>query len=359
MATLESTPEMVSYVRTAMALPIMFFAIPAGVLADRVDRRKLLLFTQVAMLATTTVLSALTFSSSITSWGLLALTFLIGVAATLHIPTWQATIPELVPRSEMPRAIALGSMSFNLARAVGPVAGGFLIAKLNTWSAFALNACSFLGVILILIFWRRPQRESSRGLSFSMSMYQGVRYTIRKPRLRNVMVGVTLFIVPASCFWALLPLVAKQRLGWGADGLGFLVASFGVGAVLAAQVLPYFQSRFGMDRTIAGAMLTASIGILGMSQSSTGWINLVSTVVLGGSWMITLTTLNSAAQMQLPNRMRARGMSCYLTMIAISMAPGSALWGKLAGWSSIPTAQTIAAATLMVTAAISLTQRVE
>lgn len=362
MATLDSSPEMVASVRTAMALPIVFLAIPAGVLADRMDRRQLLLITQFLMLCTTATLAALTFSGLITAWMLLGLTSLMGIALVLHVPTWQATIPELVPRNEMPRAIALGSVSFNLARAVGPAVGGVLIAMLGVWCAFAINAISFAGVISVLIFWRREKTESTRGLSFGLSLYQGLRYVKRSPSLRNVMMGVALFIVPGSALWALLPLVAKQQLGWGADGFGWMVACVGVGAVVAAQVLPHLQEKLGTDRAVAAAMALFATGLLTLSQctnSADAWVPFqvivtIAMLTMGAGWMIALTTLNATAQMSLPSRMRARGMGCYLTAMAISMSIGSVIWGQVAGMVGLPSAQAIAAATVIVTAAISL-----
>ncbi len=354
MSTLDSSPEMVSAVRTAMAAPIMLLALPAGVLADRFDRRRLLIITQLLLFATASTLGALTYAGAITSWTLLALTAVMGIGWVIHVPTWQASIPELVPRKQLPRAVALGSVSFNLARAAGPAVGGFLIAILGTWIAFAINAMSFAGVLAVLVCWRRENTESSRGLSFRLSLLQGVRYVAGKPSIRHALLGVCLFVVPGSAFWALLPLVAKENLGWGADGFGLLVASFGAGAVIAAWMLPRLQARLGTDRTVAGAMLVFAGGLGVIAISSNGSIVTAATLVMGGGWMITLTTLNATAQVSLPNRMRARGMSCYVTAIAVSMSLGSLLWGNVAGGSDLATAQTIAAATMVVTAAISL-----
>jgi MFS family permease len=337
-----------------MATPIVLLAIPAGVLADRIDRRKLLILTQLVMFATTATLATMTYAEVVTAWMLLLLTVVMGMALVLHVPTWQASIPELVPRREMSRAVALGSVSFNLARAIGPAVGGLLIATIGNWTPFAVNALSFGGVIAVLACWKRESKESSRGLSFGMSLYQGVRYVAKTRSMRHVMFGVGLFIVPGSALWALLPLVAKQRLNWDADGFGLLVACVGGGALLASQVLPRLQLRFGSDRTVAGAMLVFSLGMFVMSQSKVGWLVATATIVMGAGWMTTLTTLNATAQVTLPSRMRARGMSCYLTAMALSMSAGSFIWGQVAGWTSLPTAQSIAAATLVMTTAISL-----
>ena len=353
MTNLDSSPEMVAAVRTAMSLPIVVLAIPAGVIADRFDRRRLLILTQMVLFCTTAMLAALTFQQRITPWSLLGLTFLIGLGMVIHIPTWQASTPELVPKHQIGRAVALGSMSFNLARAVGPALAGLLIALAGIWIAFAVNALSFAAVLVALLFWKRNRTESSAGLSFRVSLYQGVRYVVRNPRMRNVMIGVLLFVVPGSALWSLLPLVARQQLGWDADGFGLLVTTIGLGAVVAAQTLPYWQRRLGIVSTRSLAMIVFAIGLGVIGSTASGWVALGAALIMGGGWMITLTTLNATAQVTLPRRMRARGMSCYLTTIAISMSVGPMIWGQIAEYYSPGTAQVIAAATLVVTAAIS------
>jgi len=354
MTSLDSTPPMVAAVRTAMSLPIVLLAIPAGVLADRIDRRRLLLFTQCLMFSTTLALAALTMAGVITPWMLLSLTVVMGLGMVVHVPTWQAAIPELVPRSQIPRAVALGSVSFNLARAAGPAVGGVLIAAMGVWIAFAVNAVSFAGVFVVLLVWRRKQVESTRGLSFRTSTYQGIRYVVRDLQMRHAVIGVFLFVLPASVFWSLLPLYAREHLGWDANGFGFLVALVGLGAVLAASILPRLRRRFGSDRTVMAAMLVFAVGLMALAQFRQTWVIALATTAMGSGWMMTLTTLNATAQVTLPRRMRARGMGCYLTVLAISMSLGSLIWGQLAGATDLITAQTIAAVTLMITAAVSL-----
>lgn len=358
MTELDASPQMVSGVRTAMATPIVLLAIPAGVLADRVDRRGLLLSTQLLMLLSAASLAVLTAAGAMTSWLLLALTFVIGLGLTLHVPTWQATIPELVPRPQLSRAIALGSISFNLARSAGPAIAGVLVAITGAWIAFSFNAISFAGVIVVLLFWRRERRESTRGLSFRLSLYQGLRYVYRNVEMRHVLIRVVLFIVPASALWGLLPLVARERLQWGADGFGILVTCVGAGALFAARYLSAIQRRLGSDWTIGFAMTIFACGLALMASSGQRWVVAMATLVMGCGWMIALTTLNTAAQITLHNRMRARGMSCYLTAMALSMSTGSFMWGSVAESIGIGRAQKIAAVTVLVTAAIGMYFRV-
>ena len=354
MTNLDSSPEMVAAVRTCMSLPIVLLAIPAGVLADRIDRRRLLLMTQWLMLGTTATLATLTATDQITPWLLLSLTAVMGFGLVIHVPTWQASVPELVPKRQIARAVALGSVSFNLARAAGPAVGGVLIAATGVWIAFAVNAISFAGVLAVLVGWRRDQVESSRGLSFGKSLYQGIRFVIRDSTIRSAMIGVFLFVLPASVFWSLLPLYVRQELGWDADGFGLLVAMVGLGAVIAASVLPRVRRRFGTDLTVMLAMSLFAAGLLVLAHRREPALIITATIIMGSGWMMTLTSLNATAQVSLPTRMRARGMGCYLTAMALSMSIGSVFWGQLAGAMGIANTQNIAAVALVVTAAISL-----
>ncbi|MEL6106363.1 MAG: MFS transporter [Planctomycetota bacterium] len=359
MTELDASPQMVSSVRTAMAMPIVVLAIPAGVLADRVDRRRLLLATQTLMLLTTGIMAGMTATGVITSWSLLAMTFVMGIGLTLHAPTWQASIPELVPRVQLSRAIALGSISFNLARAVGPALAGLLVALTGCWIAFSINAISFAGVILVLAFWRRDRSESSRGLSFAISLYQGLRFVRRTRPMRNVLIRLASFVLPASAFWSLLPLVARERLSWGADGFGILVTCVGTGAVIAARFLPKMHAGSGVNWTASHATALVALSMSVMSLSTDRIIVSVAALVLGCGWMMTLTTFNTCAQVVLPSRLKARGMGCYLTAFAIAMSCGSALWGWTAHAIGIGGAQQIAAAALVAAAIVGLALRID
>jgi predicted MFS family arabinose efflux permease len=285
---------------------------------------------------------------------LLAFTFVMGLGTVLHVLIWQSTIPELVPIAQLPRAVALGSISFNLARAIGPALGGLLIALAGVWIAFAVNALSFACVLVVLLGWRREQTESPLGMAYREALLQGFQFVRRQPTMINVLLGVVLFLLPATAMWSLLPLIARQHLGWEADGYGLLVASIGIGAVFAARILHTLHRKIGRDWTVALAMTVFAIGLFVIGATTTGAIVLTSTFMMGGAWMMTLTTLNATAQMTLPNHLRARGMGCYLTVMAISMSVGALVWGQVAGWIGLVPTQWFAAATLVVTAAISL-----
>ncbi|MEM8669814.1 MAG: MFS transporter [Planctomycetota bacterium] len=352
MTGLDSSPEMVAAVRLALSAPTMLLAIPAGVLADRVDRRRLLIMTQILLLITTSTLATLTLQGLITSWLLLGLTTVMGVGTVLYVLGWQSTVPALVPPKQISRAVALGSMSFNLARSVGPAIGGVLIAIAGAWIAFAVNALSFAIVLVVVIRWKREETESSQGLSFGQSMSEGMRFVAKNRTMRHVLLGVLAFLIPATSLWALLPLVVREQLEWTAQGFGLLVTMIGLGAVMAARVLHSLHHWLGRDRTVTCAMTAFAFGLAMLGISRTAWLAIPATVLIGGAWMIVLTTLNATAQMTLPNQLRARGMGYYMTMMALSMSIGAILWGQIAGSIGLTTTLLLAAGSLPISAGI-------
>jgi predicted MFS family arabinose efflux permease len=354
MSVLDDTPAMVSAVRVAMSLPILLLAIPAGALADRVDRRRLLIGIQCVLMTTTAMLSLLTYTELITPASLLTLTIIMGLGMVVHVPTWQASLPELVPREQIPQAVALGSISFNLARSVGPALGGILIAAYGTWLAFAVNSLSFAMVVFALFRWKREPVEISRVESYRASMVSGVRLILRDHVMRNVLVRVVLFVLPASALWSLMPLIAREQLNWDSRGYGYLVGAVGIGAVLAAFILPRVRRTIGLDQTVFSSMCLFASGLAVTSITSNRIAGLLSMFCMGAGWMMTLTTLNSTAQVTLPNSVRARGMACYLSAMAAGMALGAWSWGLVASLYSPAIAELLAAGLLPIHAIIGL-----
>ncbi|QDS92960.1 enterobactin exporter EntS [Roseimaritima multifibrata] len=346
MTDLSDSPLLVSAVRTSMSLPILLLALPAGVLADRIDRRRLLIGTQFLMLVVAASMAFLTWTNQVHPAGLLGLTTLMGLGMVLHVPTWQACTPELVPRRLLPQAVSLGSISFNLARSVGPAIGGFLIGVWGPWSAFAMNAVSFAGVLFVLLTWKRETTEQHFGKSFSQSMMEGLRFALHERIMRNVLLRVFLFVLPASALWSQLPLLARFQLQWDSRGYGLMVCGLGVGAVLAAFSIDRLRYRFGSDRLLAGAMLLFSVFLALLAACTEQLPALLLMLPMGACWMIVLTTLNATAQMTLPQPLRARGMACYLTSLALAMSAGSMIWGQVAELGS-PAVSLVVAAGLM------------
>lgn len=335
MTTLDGSPQMVSAVRTVASLPIVLFAIPAGALSDRIDRRRLMFFVQCLMMVSTAALAWLTYMQWITPVGLLFLTFLMGIGVVIHVPTWQASIPEIVTRRHLPQAIALGSISFNLARSVGPAVGGLLIAGIGIWATFTVNALSFAVVLAAVACWRRTQVTPPPRESFLRSMADGVRLVTDRGPMQRVLLRVFLFVLPASSLWALMPLVVRQQLNWDARGYGYMVGAIGLGAVLAALWMPRLRSRIGVEWTLVAAIGCYVVGLAGLSLTGHWAVGLAVSLLVGVGWMAAMTTLNSCAQFALLDRMRARGMSCYLSALSVGMAVGGVVWGRVAeAWST-------------------------
>lgn len=354
MTTLNSAPEMVAAVRVAMAVPMMLTAIPAGVIADRIDRRKILIATQCVLLMTASTLATLTLTGSMTSWLLLVLTFVSGIAMVFHVLTWQSAIPELIPRSQLSRAVSLGSISFNLARSVGPALGGLLIALIGIWSAFAFNALSFAGVLFVLFRWKRTANDSRIHPDVMKSLKEGLRFVVAQRSMRNTLIRLSLFVIPAASLWSLLPLVARGQLQWQERGFGLMVTTMGVGAVLAASQLHRIHLHFGMNRTLCLSTLTYAAVLAAISFTTNGLVALGLLLVMGSCWMITLTTFNTEAQMTLNHAIRARGMSCYYATMAMSMAVGSLIWGQVGGAIRVAPAILVAAAVMGLSSVIAM-----
>jgi MFS family permease len=349
MTSLAPTPLWVSLVQAASSLPFFLLALPAGALADVVDRRRLLLFA-VAWLATAALaLGALTLAGRVTPGALLAFTFAIGVGSAFVAPALLAIVPELVPRAEIPVAVSLNGISMNLARAAGPALGGVVVAAAGVAATFLANAASYGGVVAAIARWRRPAREGRLPPEDLIgAMRAGLRYVRHSRPLQVVLARVAAFVLPASAVWALLPLHARQELDLGPAGYGLLLGFFGTGAVVAGLVLPGVRSRLGAQRltTVAavgyGAAMIALGALPGLPAAA------AALVVAGAGWLALLTTLSAAAQLTLPAWVRARGLSVYLLVLFGGLALGSALWGVAAETAGVPRTFEIAGAAVLV-----------
>jgi MFS family permease len=354
MVTLNPSPVMVALVQAATSLPAFFLSLPAGALADIVDRRRYLIAAQFWMLSCAALLGALTLAGSISAWGLLALTFALACGAAMMTPAWAATVPELVPREELAAAIALNSTSVNVARAIGPAVAGVLVAAAGPAVAFLLNACSFVGVIVVLSRWRRARTTREAPEPFFGAMRAGLRYARTAPRLRAVMVRGFTFFICGSAMWALLPLVARQ-VGGGARTYGLLLTGIGTGAVCAALTLPPLRARWSRDRLVQAASILLAVTMSVLAHAHTLYALVPAMLFTGVAWLTVLSSLHVSAQTAVPGWVRARALSIYLIMLSMGMSAGSALWGAIASRSSVSIALTTAALGSLI--AIVLTRR--
>jgi predicted MFS family arabinose efflux permease len=340
---------MVALMQTVTSLPFFLLALPAGALADMMDRRRLLLLTQGWMLAVAAVLGLLTLAGTITPWGLLTLTFLLGLGAAMNTPAWQAITSDLVARPELPAAVALSGVGINLARAVGPALGGFIVAATAPGAVFLLNAASFLGIMVTLYRWHALPRQSALPAERMLeAMWAGMRYVRHAPVLSAVLMRIVVFISCGSALWALLPLVARSEMGLSAIGYGLLLGCLGMGAIVGAAILPSLRRRFLVEPLVVGATVVFAAATLALAHLR-GLVSLCAAMMAGGmAWTTLMSSLNATVQLVLPAWVRARGLAMFMLVFMGGMATGSALWGAAAARLGTPAALTAAAVGLFI-----------
>ncbi|HKK07335.1 MAG TPA: MFS transporter, partial [Gemmatimonadota bacterium] len=360
MTELAPSPLMVALVQAATGLSMFLVILPAGVLADVLDRRRVLLGAEVWMLAVAGVLGVLTLGGWTTPWVLLGLTLLLGFGDALAEPAWTAVIPELVPREELPAAIVLGGLGVNIAQAVGPALGGVIVAGAGAGAAFLLNAVSFLGLVVVVARWRRPHEASELPAErLASAMRTGMRYVRHTPQMVSVLVRLGLFIVAGSALWALLPLIARTRMGLSAAGYGLVVTCFGAGAVGAAVARRRLRVHLSVDLLVTASTGLYAAALAGLGLASRLPVFLAAAAVAGAAWLLLLSTYNTAAQTVLPSWVRARGMSVYVLVFFAGMTVGSVLWGAVAEHAGLTAAMVAAGVATAAGAALRARFRIE
>jgi MFS family permease len=343
---------LVSLVQAAITAPMMLLALPSGVLADSFDRRWLLITVQAYFLVVGILLTVLTATGRMPPALLLAFTFALGVGGALQLPAWQATLPELVPRTQLRAATRLDLASVNGARALGPALAGLVITYLGGVPVvFALYAVSVLFFAAALLFWRRPPADAvSPRERFVPALRAGGRYVWHEPIVRRILLRTVLFVGPAMALWALLALVASERLGLEADGYGALFAAMGLGAVTGALVLGRVRDHLSSNGllTVAGVLYAAASAVIVLTFSFAA--ALATLVFAGLAWMAVTSTLAAELQLFLPVWVRARGLAIYMITFTGSMTAGALLWGLVAEGLGLQPAFLIAA--LMVLAGV-------
>jgi MFS family permease/quinol monooxygenase YgiN len=339
MTTLSSSPTLVALVQSATSLPVVLVGLPAGALADIVDRRRLLVACQVWIVVAATLLAVLSFAGALTPALLLSFTFLLGLGLAMWAPAWMATIPDLVPRPELPTAVALGGVSVNTARAVGPAVGGVLLAVAGVGWVFVANAV--LTAFAVVAFWRYGPRPRERRVSaehVTSAVVAGGRYVRFSPELRRVLWRTGLFMFGGSALWAMLPVVARGELGLGSSGYGLLLACLGSGAVAVVPALTRLRAAFAPDVVGALSVIAFACGTLALALALPLPFTCVLLALAGAGWTSSLAVFNTGAQQVLPAWVRARALAYYLLLVQGGLALGSAAWGWLAGRTSPETA---------------------
>ena len=343
MTQMTLNPLMVGLVQTAAALPVFLVILPAGALADMVDRRRFLLLTQGWMVLASATLGILTLTSCVKPWVLLLFTFLLGLGAVMNDPAWQAITPELVLGEQHAAAVALNSAGFNVARAVGPALGGVIVAAVGCGTTFLLNALSFFGVILFLYRWQRVPGVPPKSRGVWDAIAEGFAHLRESNLAKSVLLRTGTFSVAAVAMLALLPIIARP---FGARGYGVLLGCFGLGALVGAGVLPQVREKLSVDGLVAAAILTFGGMTFAAGRVQT-FLPLCAVMLLAGAaWIGILACLNVAAQTMCPTYLRARALSFYLLVLQGGMALGATFWGALAKRIGIPDALTVAAVVL-------------
>ena len=349
MTGLNPDPLIVSLVQVATSLPMFLLGLPAGALADIVDRRRLLIVVQIVSTILIAVFGILVWQLLVTPATLLVFTFLIGAAAALIAPAWQSIVPQLVPRADLAPAVALNSVGLNVSRAVGPALAGLIIAVLGIAAPFFLNAVSNLGVIAALVWWRTAA-TSARALPperFGAAIRTGLRHAAHNPHLRATLIRAGGFFLFASAYWGLLPLVARDQVAGGPELYGLLLGAIGAGAVLGAFALPRLKAGLGPDKLFAAGTIGTGAALILFGLARSPAIAVIASVVAGLSWIAVLATINVSAQVALPAWVRGRGLAVFVTVQFGGMSLGGVLWGQVGAMIGLPGAHFIAAASTL------------
>jgi MFS family permease len=345
MLTIAGSPDMVALVQASVALPVMLLSLLAGAAADNFDRRKVMLAAQLFMLAASIALMVFAWLELITPWRLLLFTFLIGCGMAFNAPAWQAAVGDMVPRAELPSAVALNSMAFNIARSLGPAIGGAIVAAAGSAAAFAVNTVSYVPLIAVLARWRpAPAPSVLPRENLGTAMGAGVRYVAMSPMIRAVLIRSAAFCAGASAVMALLPVVAKVLIGGGPLTLGLLLGAFGIGAVGSAVLVPALRRRLTTEAIVqwAGGAMAVATAIVGLSTNLT--VTMAALLVAGAGWLLTLATFNVTVQLSAPRWVVARALALYQMAAFGGVAVASWLWGECAQDTSVRTALLVASA---------------
>jgi MFS family permease/quinol monooxygenase YgiN len=356
MTSLSPSPFLIALMQAASSLPFFLLALPAGALADVVDRRKMLLWTQGWMLIVAALLGFLTLANITTPWILLVLTFALSLGSSMNMPVWQAVTPELVEKEELPQAVTLTGIVVNLSRSIGPALAGIIIAQAGTGAVFLLNAASFVGVILVVYQWRRtPQKSGLPTERFIGAVQAGIRYVRYAPTFQSVLIRTSAYILFASALFALLPLLGRRELKLDAFGYGVMLGFWGIGGLAGAFILPRLRQQFSIDKLVAGSSVLMGIMLLALGTVRNFYVVCALMLLVGIASLSCMVSFSVSAQTSVPTWVRARALSVHLLVFQGCMTLGSLLWGLVAQRTSITVALTTAGVGLI--AGVALTAR--
>lgn len=349
MTELTQSHLLIALVQAGATIPILLLGIFAGAIADNFDRRRVMLAAQTGMLLVSAALTLTTYLDAITPLSLLFFTLAVGCGTALNGPAWQASVRLQVGPRDLPQAIALNTIAYNLARSVGPALGGLLISIVGTAAAFGLNAISYIVLIVVLLRWH-PETTPRRRTSMLTAIAVGIRFCAHSDPVRRVLIRGFAFGFGAAGFQALLPSLVRDRLHGTEITYGLCLAAFGAGSIIGALLVSSARHRWGSDRVVTAASLIFAAAMLPVAlTSSLAWA-VVAAFVAGGAWVSMLTTLNVAMQLRSPEEILGRCLSIYQAVTFGAMALGAYTLGLIADLSSLSAALFISTGWLVLTA---------
>ena len=349
MLSIAASPDMVALVQASTALPIMLLSLVAGAMADNMDRRRVMVFAQIFMLSVSLALSICAWLGLVGPWTLLLFTFSIGCGSAFFAPAWQASVGDMVPRPEVPGAVALNSMGFNIARSVGPAIGGAIVAAAGAAAAFGVNAASYIALLVVLARWQRPPRTNALpSETLVIAMGAGLRYVWMSPHIRTVLLRAAVFGFGASSILALLPLVAKHLVAGGPLTYGLLLGAFGIGAVTGALGAARLREKLSTEAIVrwAGCIMALAAALVAVSTFLVA--TMAALLLAGAGWVLSLSTFNVSVQLSAPRWVVARALALYQMAAFGGLAAGSWLWGELAADFGISAALLISAGAVLI-----------
>ena len=342
MTTLTSSPLLIGLVQTAASLPAFLLGLAGGALTDLVNRRRMLVAAQLWMMVMAAGMAVMAWRGTMRPVELLLFLLLLGLGSAIHLPGWQTLLQDLVTRDKAAAAVSLNSISFNLARAIGPALGGFLVASYGAACVFALNAVSFVAVLAGLR--RIPEHlvAQAKGratpASLARTLGEGWGFVRKSPLIGGILLRSAFFMLTGSGVWALLPVVARVHLGTGAKGYGILLSAFGIGSVAGALVIPSLRRRFRVDHMVAVSQVVFALCVIVVGLGRNTPLVAVAMLMAGLFWIVVAVNHNVSVQLSSPDWVRGRTISFYLLTFQGSLAIGSWIAGWIADRAGIGTA---------------------
>lgn len=364
MLSLTKSPLLLALVTTSFTVPAFVLMMPAGVLSDRLDRRRILIVSQAILVVVAGTLAVVTALGLVTPPVLLAASAFMGIGSALSTPAWQTLVPELVPRSQMPEAVTLNSVAFNIARTIGPALAGLVLSAAGPAAAFALNAVSFLAVIHVLRIYPEVRRVSEKPRSraarepFLRAIATAIRHAHGSNALRALYAAISVFAIAAASLPALLPMFAKESLGASERGYGVLLGALGAGAILGAVALQRIRPLMSPRVLVACGVGLYAACMAGLTTTRSLAVAAALLVPAGVGWLCSLSTLNALVQLTSPRWVKSRTMALYQLAFLLFWSVGASVGGEVASRVGVPLTMRVAAFLTLGAAAITSLLRI-